>query len=114
MCCRSAKWRKPNHNRVFPRETMKLNSRCAIRRALFAVLSIAVLGLIHPSACQAAEPERPATKKVAAIVTTYFHNSHADVIVSRLLQTDTLDSKGRRSSMKLASLYIDQIGENDI
>ena len=54
------------------------------------------------------------TKRIAAIVTTYFHNSHADVIVSRLLQTDTLDGRGRKSPLSLASLYIDQIGENDI
>jgi hypothetical protein len=53
-------------------------------------------------------------KRVAAIVTTYFHNSHADVIVSRLLQTDTLDGQGRKSPLSLASLYIDQIADNDI
>jgi hypothetical protein len=53
-------------------------------------------------------------KKVAAIVTSYFHNSHADVIVSRLLQTDTLDGKGRGYDLELASLYTDQVPDNDI
>ncbi|HXY33294.1 MAG TPA: hypothetical protein VEI07_03640 [Planctomycetaceae bacterium] len=53
----------------------------------------------------------PAAKrvpKVAALVTAYYHNSHADVIVSRLLQTMTLDDKGERASLELASLYVDQ------
>jgi hypothetical protein len=52
--------------------------------------------------------------KVAAIVTTYFHNSHADVIVSRLLQTMTLDDKGEHSSLRLASLYIDQPADSSV
>ncbi len=51
--------------------------------------------------------------RVAAIVTSYFHNSHADIIVSRLLQTDTLDGKGRTPRLKLVSLYTDQVPEND-
>src|SRR5206468_9443713 len=37
------------------------------------------------------------------------HNSHADVILSRLMETDTLDGKGRTPSLKLASLFTDQI-----
>jgi hypothetical protein len=58
----------------------------------------------------AAEPP----KRVAAIVTVYHHNSHADVIVSRLLQTYTLDGKGKSPRLKLASLYTDQAPKNDI
>jgi hypothetical protein len=50
-------------------------------------------------------------KKVAAIVTTYYRNSHADVLVSRLMETDTLDGKGRRPDLDLASLYTDQVSE---
>ena len=52
-------------------------------------------------------------KNVAAIVTEYRHNSHADIIVSRLLQTDTLDGKGKDSPLKLVSLYTDQKPSND-
>ncbi|HLU46799.1 MAG TPA: hypothetical protein VK116_01905, partial [Planctomycetota bacterium] len=52
-------------------------------------------------------------KRVAAIVTEYRHNSHADVIVSRLLLTDTLDGKGKESPLELVSLYTDQVPEND-
>ncbi|MGE0608790.1 MAG: hypothetical protein AB7O62_16975 [Pirellulales bacterium] len=51
----------------------------------------------------AEEPQR-----VAAIVSTYYHNSHADLIVGRLLQSHTLDGQGRFPNLKLVSLYIDQ------
>jgi len=67
------------------------------------------------TAARAAEPaDLPPGKKIAAIVTIYTHNSHADMIVSRLLQTDTLDGKGKDSPFKLASLYTDQKPEKDI
>jgi hypothetical protein len=56
---------------------------------------------------------KPLPKKVAAIVTEYRHNSHADVIVSRLLQTHTLDDKGDSPNLKLISLYMDQFPEKD-
>jgi hypothetical protein len=63
---------------------------------------------IYPFTLLRIEPVR---KKVAAVVTTYYHNSHADVIASRLLETDTLDGKGRRPDLDLVSLYTDQISE---
>ena len=51
---------------------------------------------------------------MAAVVTEYRHNSHADVIVSRLLLTDMLDGTGKDSPLKLVSLYTDQRPPNDI
>ncbi len=51
---------------------------------------------------------------MTAVVTEYRHNSHADVIVSRLLLTDTLDGTGRESRLKLVSLYTDQKPSDDI
>jgi hypothetical protein len=51
---------------------------------------------------------------VAVVVTEYRHDSRADVIVSRLLLTDTPDGKGRDSPLKLASLDTDQRPLNDI
>ncbi|HLF92184.1 MAG TPA: hypothetical protein VJB14_01885 [Planctomycetota bacterium] len=63
---------------------------------------------IYPFTLLKIEPVR---KKVAAVVTAYYHNSHADVIASRLMETDTLDGKGRRLGLDLASLYTDQVME---
>jgi hypothetical protein len=51
---------------------------------------------------------------VAGVATAYFRNSHADMIIGRLLQTDTLDDKGHRPALELISLYTDQIPKTDI
>ncbi|MBM3847585.1 MAG: c-type cytochrome, partial [Verrucomicrobia bacterium] len=53
-------------------------------------------------------------KNVAGLTTVYRHNSHADVILSRLLLTDRLDGTGQDSPLKLVSLYTDQRPGNDI
>lgn len=60
----------------------------------------------------AAEVQPP--RNVAGLVTVYHHNSHADVIVSRLLLTHTLDGRGPESPLRLISLYTDQKPPNDI
>src|SRR5262245_21912466 len=81
------------------------------------VTSVGIVGVMAYAAApaRAAEPTNsPPAKKLAAIVTVYYHNSHADMIVSRLLLTDTLDGKGHDSPLKLASLYTDQKPEKDI
>jgi hypothetical protein len=57
--------------------------------------------------------EGSATPRVAAIVTEYRHNAHADVIVSRLVQGHTLDGQGEFPKLELVSLYTDQVPEND-
>ncbi len=69
-------------------------------------VALAAVTVLLGAAAQAQQPRRP---KVAAVVTAYYHNSHADVIVSRLLQTDTLDGKGRRPDLELVSLFTDQV-----
>src|SRR4051812_6865361 len=74
-----------------------------------------LLGLLAGSGLAADEPGGPGpARRVAAVVTEYRHNSHADIIVSRLLLTDMLDGTGRDPSLKLASLYTDQRPPNDI
>src|SRR5678816_3645575 len=80
----------------------------------FHSLMLAALAVVFARASLAEPATLAPAKNVAAIVTVYTHNSHADMIVSRLLQTDTLDGKGKDSPFKLASLYTDQKPENDI
>ncbi len=53
------------------------------------------------------------SKRVAGITTEYRHNSHADVILSRLLETHTLDGRGAVSPLKLVSLFTDQVPATD-
>ena len=55
-----------------------------------------------------AEDAAARPKRIAAVVTEYRHNSHADVIVSRLFQTQTLDGNGAQPRMQLMSVYTDQ------
>ena len=65
---------------------------------------------------QVAEPAAPTDNplpRIAAITTIYYHNSHADLLVSRLLEGHTLDGQGSFPKLKLASLYIDQIQEEN-
>jgi hypothetical protein len=54
-------------------------------------------------------------KKIAAIVTTYFPRSHADVIVTKFLKGIPTDAEGVLSPrVEVASFYIDQVHECDI
>ncbi len=80
------------------------------------LLSIRGLGLLPwlLFAALSVSADEPAIKRVAALTTVYRHNSHADVIISRLLLTDMLDGTGKDSLLKLVSLYTDQRPPNDI
>ncbi len=51
---------------------------------------------------------------VAGVTTLYRQNTHADVLIGRILETDTLDGKGKQSSLKLVSLYVDQFNDDDM
>ena len=72
------------------------------------------IGLSAPRAADRVAPAQTTPLNVAALTTVYRHNSHADVIVSRLLLTDMLDGTGKESPLHLVSLYTDQRPPNDI
>lgn len=94
----------------------------AIVKSVLRGLVLLLLGLrLIVVSINAAETQSPrpaidskSAPRIAALVTEYRHNAHADVIVSRLLLTDTLDGKGKDSPLRLVSLYTDQRPANDI
>jgi hypothetical protein len=57
---------------------------------------------------------RPQPKKVTAVVTVYTLNSHAEVIVGRILEGYNLDGTGERPNLRVASLYVDQRPEKEL
>lgn len=59
-----------------------------------------------------APPASP--KKVAALATTYHRYSHADNIVTRFMEGYSIVGKSYPPPCKVASLFIDQVGDNDI
>ena len=74
------------------------------------------LGAAFGATLVAASPalaQRKRTKSVAAIVTIYRENSHADVIVGKILNGWKQDG-GVGPDLKLASLYVDQSPDDDM
>jgi hypothetical protein len=57
--------------------------------------------------------DKPKPKSVAAVVTIYTPKSHADVILTKILQGWKHDG-GAGPALKLASIYIDQFPKNDM
>lgn len=53
-------------------------------------------------------------KQIAAIVTTYFPYSHADVMVTKFLKGIPTDEALREPRVRIASLYLDQIDARDV
>lgn len=52
--------------------------------------------------------------KVAALVTEYFRGSHADVMITKILEGYDLYGERTNSRIKLASMYLEQADEEDI
>ena len=56
----------------------------------------------------------PNRKKIAAIVTTCYPRSHADVIVTKFLKGFPCDDGLHAPQVDIVSMYLDQIHENDV
>jgi hypothetical protein len=56
----------------------------------------------------------PPRKNVAAIITEYRRNSHADVIVTRMLEGYEYNGKRQAPRVRVASMYTDQVPGNDL
>src|SRR5262245_20467817 len=81
-----------------------VNRRSFLRRAL-ALAALAPLGRLR------AQERKPLP--VAAVVTEYRPNSHADVIVGKILSG--YDQQGGQGpALKLVSLFTDQVPKSDI
>jgi hypothetical protein len=63
--------------------------------------------------CTALGAQSTHTKSVAGIVTEYRKNSHADVILGKILDGWHQDG-GRGPALRLASMYVDQFPTNDM
>jgi hypothetical protein len=85
-------------------------SELSITRRNFVLTASAVgLAQMRPVSAQRAQE----TRSVAAIVTVYRHNSHADVIVGKILDGWKHDG-GAGPALRLASLYVDQFPDGDM
>ena len=56
----------------------------------------------------------PAPKKIAAIITTYFQHSHADVIATKYMKGFPTDTGHQMPRVELVSIYLDQVDDRDI
>lgn len=54
------------------------------------------------------------TKKIAAIITTYFQHSHADVIATKYMKGFPTDTGLQVPRVDLVSIYLDQVDDRDI
>ena len=87
---------------------------CSRREFLWQ--SAALMGLSQQVSLFGAEKalgtERPALP-VAGVATVYRHNSHADVILGKILEGYN-QKGGPGPALKLVSLYVDQFPEGDL
>src|SRR5687768_4598725 len=74
-------------------------------------------GTLMAGACASdwlqAGPPRRETLPVAAIVTAYTRNSHADVIIGKILDGFNQDG-GAGPALRLAALFTDQVPKGDL
>ncbi|MDP2983835.1 MAG: hypothetical protein Q8O92_10960 [Candidatus Latescibacter sp.] len=87
----------------------RLNSLSALTRREMLGASLAFI----PAVSAWAGPSL-GRKKIAAVITEYRFNSHADCIVTRLLEGYEYDGIRRAPQVEIVSMYTDQVPANDI
>lgn len=91
-----------------------LQGVCAARDGAVYVLSLAPFTLHETRVRPQPKVEPEVRKPIAGITTLWQKNSHGDLVIGRLAQTESLDGKGRVPTLKLASIYVDQATPLDI
>jgi hypothetical protein len=85
------------------------------RRQFFHQAAGLSAALLLPRKSSAQLIAAPASdKKIAAIATTYHRYSHADNIITRFMEGYSIVGKSYPPPCKVASLYIEQVGDTDI
>lgn len=79
-------------------------------RVTFTVPGFLVYGVVRMKTRPANLAQAP---RVAGITTEYRHNSHADMLLGRLVETDSLDGGGGQPALNLTSVFVDQFPESD-
>jgi len=87
------------------------------RREALARISASALGLalpvLDPFRQQRVRAETAKPKSVAAVMTLWVHGSHADAIISKIIKGWNSDG-GPGPNLKIASMYVDQVGAHDL
>lgn len=85
------------------------------RRDCLKLTAAPLFGSVFSSASLVAAPgpSQLKPKSVAGVVTIYRHNSHADVLIGKILEGWKQDG-GPGPALKLASLYVDQFPGDDL
>lgn len=87
---------------------------CAPRNGATYVLSLAPFTLHEVRVPRRSPPPQPERVPIAGIATVYRFNSHADLLLGRMVQTESLDGRGRVPLLRLASLHTDQVPQDDV
>jgi len=83
------------------------------RRECLSLGATTLAGMPLVNRAEAGEPMSVRPRSVAGVVTVYRHNSHADVILTKILQGWEHDG-GPGPALRLASLYVDQFPKGDM
>jgi hypothetical protein len=102
----------------------QISRRQAIRGGIATAGAVALsagvagtAGAVSPSSAPGDShilPVRGRIPRLAAVVTEYRPNAHADVILSKLLEGYTLHGVQTEPRVEIVSLYLDQVPSNDV